>query len=61
MVFGEVDIRQLAHGRLEIADGRHGGPHPFDFALVLGSENFREDWIDNHEWSRYGGNPQLLF
>ena len=58
---GEVDIGQLADGRLELVDGRHDGPHAFDLALGLGAEDFRQDGIDNHEWSRYGGSPQFLF
>src|ERR1039458_726338 len=52
---GEVDIGQQAYGRLEFVDGRHGGQHSLDLARGLGTEDFREDGIDNHEWSRYGG------
>ncbi len=52
---GEVDVRQLADRGLEIVDGRHRGLHAFDLALGLGAKDFRQDGIDNHERSRYGG------
>ena len=32
----------------------------FDLALVLGAENFRQDGINNHEWSRSGGAGRTL-
>jgi len=45
---GEVDVRQLAHGGLEIGDGGHGGQHAFDLALGLGAKDLRQDYINNH-------------
>ena len=44
----EFGIRQLADGRFERADGRHHRLHLFDFTFVLGSENFGQDFVDNH-------------
>ena len=52
---GEVDVRQLAELGLELVDGRHRGQHAFDLALGLGAKDLRQDVIDNHERSRYGG------
>jgi len=52
---GEFGVRQLAYCRFECADGCHHRVQLFDFTFVLGSEDFREDFIDNHEWSQYGG------
>ena len=45
---GQVDIRQLAHGGFEVADGGHRGQHRLDLALVFGAEYFGQDGI-NHE------------
>ena len=52
---GQIDVRQLAELGLELVDGSHRGQHAFDLALVLGAKDFRQDGIDNHEWSQYGG------
>ena len=54
---GEIDIRQLAHGRLEVVDGRHRGQHGFDLALGFGAEDLGQDGVNDHGWSRYGGEP----
>ena len=42
---GEVDVGELAHCGLEVVDRGHGGQHLFDFALVFGAENFRQNGI----------------
>src|ERR1035441_3095481 len=46
---GEVDIGQLAYGRLQVVDSNDDGLHAFNFALGLGAEELREYGIDNHE------------
>jgi len=58
---GEIDVRQLAHGGFELGDGGHRGQHALDLALGFGAKEFRQDGINNHERSRYGGIPQFLF
>ena len=44
---GQLEIRELLHGRLEVIDGRDEGTHPLDFAFVLRPEDFREDGIEH--------------
>ena len=51
---GQFGIRQRTYCRFQRANCRHRRQHFFDFAFVLCSEYFGEDFIDNHEWSQYG-------
>ena len=58
---GEIGVREGAHGRFEIADGRDHRLHALDLALGFGAEDFRQDFVDNHECSRYGERTAILF
>ena len=55
----QVDIGELLRLRLELIDGRDHRQQGFDFALVLGPENFGQNGV-NHEVISRGRNSTFI-